>query len=424
MPSNEREVGAVLEARPARGVIARGAGHSLGDAAQRAGGLVVSSTAMTQLLDFDPHAGIARVEAGMTLGDLMRAVVPHGWLPAVLPGTRFVTIGGAIAADVHGRNHHRDGSFAGHVSALRLRTPLETLTVGPDSLPELFWATAGGMGLTGMIIEATLRLLPIETALIRVRTQRTPDLEAMMGLLAADDSRYSAAWIDCLASGRSLGRGVLMFGDHASGRDALERGGSGAMTFRPVRQFRLRARPAAPVARHCLRALNELIYHRAPSAPRDELQSLQAFFHTHDRIDLFSLFAPQGFLEYQFVVPFERGDVVKLVLEQIRKHGVEPFFAVVKRFGRQSPGALSFPAPGWMAAFDVAFGSSLSSLFHDLDGLIAGAGGRIFLAKDASVRPDVLPAMYPQLTHWRELRAQYDPEGVMRSDLAERLSLL
>jgi decaprenylphospho-beta-D-ribofuranose 2-oxidase len=377
------------------------------------------------MLAFDSDAGMATVEAGMTLGELMRRVVPAGWLPAVLPGTRFVTVGGAIAADVHGRNHHLDGSFGAHVAAIRLRTPREALMVSPDNLPELFWATVGGMGLTGVILQATLRLLRIETALIRVQTQRTTDLDATMSIMASQDGRrYSAAWIDGLARGRSLGRGVVVSGDHATQDDVRRLGKTTPMAFGTARQLRVPGPHAASVARHCVRAMNEIVYRRAPTGPRETLQSLQAFFHTHDRVDLFSLFAPRGFLEYQFVVPFERVDVVKLVVERIARDRVEPFFAVLKRFGKRNPGALSFPSPGWMAAFDFPFSSALSNLFHDLDLLIAGAGGRIFLAKDACLRPDVLSTMYPDLASWRNIRAPHDPDHVMQSDLAARLSLL
>jgi decaprenylphospho-beta-D-ribofuranose 2-oxidase len=298
------------------------------------------------------------------------------------------------------------------------------LTVGPRARPELFWATVGGMGLTGMIVQATLRLLPIETPSIRVRTQRVGDLDAAMALMACNDSRYSAAWIDCLARGRSLGRGVLVRGDHATRGELRELGGSDALTFSTARQLRAPRSYIPPLARHGARLMNRLVYLRAPGAPREQLHSLQQFFHTHDRIDLFSLFAPSGFLEYQFVVPFDQADVVRVVIERIAKAEVEPFFAVLKHFGQRNPGPLSFPVPGWMAAFDFAFAAALPALFGELDSLIAQAGGRIFLAKDVCVRPELVPVMYPDLNAWRAIRAQYDPERVMRSDLSERLSLL
>jgi decaprenylphospho-beta-D-ribofuranose 2-oxidase len=379
---------------------------------------------MRRILEFDPRACTVTLEAGMTLGELMGAVVPHGWLPAVLPGTRFVTVGGAIAADVHGRNHHFAGSFGAYVISLRLRTPGETLTVSPHTLPELFWATVGGMGLTGVIVQATLRLRRIDTPLIRVLTQRVEDLDAAMALMSSNDSPYCAAWIDCLARGRGLGRGVVVWGDHATREEVRDLDGLGGLTFSTARQLRAPRRYVPSLARHGARMMNRVVYRRAPATPGERLQTLQQFFHTHDRIDLFSLFAPSGFLEYQFVVPFDRAEVIRAVIERIAEAQIEPFFAVLKRFGERNPAPLSFPIPGWMAAFDFAFTPAVWPLFGALDALIADAGGRIFLAKDACVRPELLPVMYPQLDAWRTIRGQYDPDAIMRSDLAERLSLL
>jgi decaprenylphospho-beta-D-ribofuranose 2-oxidase len=420
-PADEDDVDRLFEQPLARGVIARGAGHCLGDAAQRAGGVVVRASRLSRLLEFDGERGLVTVEAGMSLGELMAAVVPRGWLPPVLPGTRYVTIGGCIAADVHGRSQHHDGNFASHVTEIRLRTPAVALTVGPDSMPDLFWATAGGMGLTGVILWATLRLKRIETSQIRTETQRAHDLDDAMARMEEAERRhpYTAAWLDTRAGG-----GSIVCGDHATSGEVRELGGEPELAFSPRMGVRAPVGLPPVVRDAAARTLNELVYRRAPSAPREGLASLQGFFHLHDRVDLFRLHAPRGFVEYQFVVPFHRADVVRRVLESVRRAGAKPFFGVLKRFGVQSPGALSFPAPGWMAAFHLPVQPRLPSLLHGLDSAVAEAGGRIYLAKDACARPEALHAMYPDLPAWRETRSRHDPEGVMQSDQARRLAIV
>jgi decaprenylphospho-beta-D-ribofuranose 2-oxidase len=420
--SSERDLEQLISSRPARGLIARGQGHSYGDAAQRAGGLVAELTGLKRMVHFDPVVGTVTVEAGMTLGELMRAVVPSGWLPAVLPGTRFVTIGAAIASDVHGRNQHHDGSFADHVLGMRICTPSGIVDVTPDTSPELFWATAGGMGLTGVIVQATLALTRIETAQMRTVSNRAGDLDQVLALLTDADRqyRYSAAWIDGLARGRALGRGVVIRGNHATRAEMAEL--SDELSFSPLPSVSA-PRPLTYVTRHMSRMVNETVFRRS-AAQRTRYESLHAFFHTHDRLDLFRLFAPEGCVEYHFVVPFGEAEVVRQTIERMSRTHQPPFISIIKRFGSQNRGPLSFPMAGWMGVCDFRPTAELPRLLHELDELVAQAGGRIFLAKDARTRPDALRAMYPKLEDWREIRGRADPDGVMRSDLAERLGLV
>jgi decaprenylphospho-beta-D-ribofuranose 2-oxidase len=415
-----------------RGVVGRGLGRSYGDAAQNAGGQVVVTTGMDRILAVDVERAEARVEVGVSLDQLMRLLVPLGLWPMVTPGTRQVTVGGAIGSDIHGKNHHHDGTFTSNVSSLVLETPaLGTMSVSPSRDPDVFWATAGGMGLTGLISEATIRLLPIETASMRVDSERTPDLEATMIRLAEGDARYrySVAWIDCLARGRSLGRSVVDFGDHAR-LDELpskRRHPQQALRFQPI------AGPQAPpwappglLNRWSVAAFNELWYRKSPRRRVGHVMPAAAFFHPLDAVDGWNrLYGPRGFVQYQMVVPETGTDELRGAIEAVSNARSASFLAVLKRFGAANPAPLSFPMPGWTLALDIPAASpGLGPLLDRLDEMVVAAGGRVYLAKDARLRPDLLEAMYPDLPRWRAVRDRLDPERRLRSDLARRLPAL
>jgi decaprenylphospho-beta-D-ribofuranose 2-oxidase len=429
-PAEPAEIPGLLLAATQRGVIARGLGRSYNNAAQNGGGLVIRTTRMNRITDIDAERGLVTCEAGVSLEQLMTTMLPLGWFVPVSPGTRQVTVGGAIAADVHGKNHHVAGSFAVHVPEFDLLTADgQVRQVTPESDPELFWATAGGMGLTGVILRATVAMTKVETSRVRVDTVRTRDIDETMAYLSETDSAYSytVAWSDCLARGGNLGRSVITSGDFAAVADLPAKSRGDRFAFSPGALAGAPAVfPAGLVNRRTVALLNEAWYRKAPKRRTGEIQTIGAFFHPLDGIRNWNrVYGPAGFLQYQYVVPFGQEDAVRRSFERISQAGAPSFVTVLKRFGDGDPGLMSFPMPGWTLALDFpARTPGLAELLDWLDGLVLDAGGRVYLAKDSRVPPGVLARMYPRLEEFRKVCAQTDPGGVFTSDLARRLALL
>jgi decaprenylphospho-beta-D-ribofuranose 2-oxidase len=430
-PADPGQVAGLLAAAdPAgRGVIARGLGRSYNNAAQNGGGLVIGTQAMNQIISLDTESGLAVCQAGVSLQQLMVAGLPGGWFVPVSPGTRQVTVGGAIAADVHGKNHHRAGSFASHVPWFDLLLPDGTeRRVTPGAEPGLFWATAGGMGLTGIILRAGVQLKKVETSRLKVDTVRTADIDETMAYLSATDDRYgyTVAWTDCLARGGQHGRSVITSGDFAAVSDLAPWDQRDPLVFRPG--GRLNAPPVFPSGLLNARTIglaNEVWYRKAPPRLDAQIQTIGQFFHPLDGIRNWNrAYGPAGFRQYQFVVPFGQDQLVRRALERISAARAPSFVTVLKRFGPADPGLLSFPLAGWTLALDFpARTPGLDALLDQLDREVADAGGRVYLAKDSRVRPEVLAQMYPRLDEFRKLRAELDPAGRLASDLSRRLSL-
>lgn len=427
------EMQGIIHGSGPRGVIARGLGRSYGAAAQNAGGNVIEITAEGDPNGIDAFldsaTGELDVASSVSLDSILRMSVPRGWFVPVTPGTRFVTVGGAIASDVHGKNHHFDGSFGQHVSSITLMLASgEIVEMTPQSHPEWFWATVGGMGLTGIVLRAKVRMLRIETSRVRVETERLVNFDAVCEAMSSDgadnDYRYSVCWIDLLATGSSMGRGVLTRGEHASVADVKD---DDVLSYDP--RLKVPAPGWVPnglLNKWSIKAFNEVWYRKAPATRHVSIESIPQFFHPLDGVHQWNrLYGKQGFIQYQFIVPLDRIDVLRAVIETFSSAGVASFLAVLKRMGAQNLAPMSFPTEGWTLTLDMAAGiKGLPELLSKVDNMVLDAGGRHYLAKDSHVSPTAVRRGYPRLDEWMNTRDSMDPHGLWRSDLARRLGLV
>jgi len=410
----------------ARGVIARGLGRSYGDAAQNAGGDVLSCGNLDAVLAIDADKGTVTAESGVSLDTLLRGLLPLGWFPMVIPGTSYVTIGGAIASDIHGKFRH--GSFADYVDRMRIVTPARgAYTLEPDADANAFWATSGGMGLTGVITEATLRLQPVETSRIVCDTERTDDVDDCMARMLDGDHeyQYSVAWIDCLAAGGQLGRAVLTRGNHATLDELSVSDRSTARAYAPRTLLGAPSwTPNGLINLLTVRGFNEVWYRKAPRTKHRHVEGIKPFFFPLDGVrDWNRIYGSRGLVQYQFVVPFGAEQVVRTALERFSAARVPTFLAVLKRFEHDSRSMIGFPISGWTLALDMPASPVFGPLLDGLDELVVAAGGRVYLTKDSRLRPELLAAMYPKLDEWRATRAGLDPDNLLRSDMDRRLDL-
>lgn len=395
-----------------------GNGRSYGDSCLNACGAAIATRNAGKIISFDDKSGLLEAEAGLLLSDLIDAVAPAGWFPAVLPGTQFVTLGGAIANDIHGKNHHRRGTFGCHVREIHLdRTERGSLVIEPGDGTGLFEATVGGLGLTGLIRRAKLQLMRVGASAIRQETTRFNDLEEYFGLAREADERheYAVAWLDSLSKGNRFGRGHLIAGDHetegghpsASGRSAL------SVPFTP---------PVSPLQGPFLRLFNETYFRSAPAGVSVKTVPSEKFFFPLDRIGRWNrLYGPRGLHQHQSVIPEKAGfETVKRLLEctQANRHG--SFLTVLKRFGSvQSPGFMSFPRAGYTLTLDFPDkGSATLGLLDKLDEITLTAGGAVNPYKDRRMSSATFKASFPE---WQKLESMRDP--ALLSDFWRRTAL-
>ena len=367
-------------------------------------------------------------EAGVSLAEILQYFLPRGFFLPVTPGTKFVTVGGAIAADVHGKNHHQDGTFGNFVLDFKLLTPNgETLSCSPNNNFEVFWATHGGMGLTGVILSARIKLRPVESAWVLVDYQKATNLEDALGRMTESDIRYqySVAWIDCLATGRHMGRAVLMRGNHAPANE-LPASIRNPLAEPPRRRWTLPFDfPSLALNSLTVRAFNAFYYGVHRNAAR-QLVDLEKFFYPLDAIQHWNrLYGRRGFVQYQVALPLEGGlEGLKEVLTRLARSRRASFLAVLKRFGKPNPGLLSFPIQGYTLALDLPVARGLIPLLHELDRVVLNYGGRIYLAKDAVMTSHSFAAMYPKLEQFRAIKSRLDPRGLLSSSMARRLAIV
>ncbi|HJC29089.1 MAG TPA: FAD-binding oxidoreductase [Candidatus Dietzia intestinipullorum] len=420
-----------------RGVVARGLGRSYGDSAQNSGGLVLDMSRFNRIHELNAETALAVVDGGVNLDQLMRAALPFGlWVP-VLPGTRQVTVGGAIGHDIHGKNHHSAGSFGNHVTRMELLVADgRILTIEPggtsdDPEGQLFWATVGGNGLTGVILKAWIAMTRTETAFFLADDDQTSSLDETIALHtdgSEDRYTYSSAWFDAISAPPKLGRAAVSRGSLATlaqleeyapklARDPL------AMNTKPLFTFP-DVFPNGLANKFTFMPIGE-IYYRMGGTSRNKIKTLPQFYHI---LDLFSewnrAYGSNGFLQYQFNVPRSEVDAFKEILRDIQRSGHYSFLNVFKLFGPGNQAPLSFPMEGWNITVDFPINDRLNEFVNYLDRQIMAIGGRLYTAKDSRVPADRFHAMYPEIDSWIATRRRVDPNGVFVSDMGRRLELL
>jgi decaprenylphospho-beta-D-ribofuranose 2-oxidase len=424
-PETPAEVAAHLSRS---GVCPRGLGRSYGDPAVNAGGLVVGMTRLDRYLAFDEATGTLTCEAGVSQEQIIHDFAPRGFFPMITPGTKYVTIGGCIANDIHGKAHHSQGSFSACVDSMRvLLASGDVVTASRTERADLFWASFGGMGLLGIVLDATLKLRKVETTYFHKKAVKAGNLSEMLAALEEFDASYtySVANVDGVASGARLGRGVVTFANHADVADlpaALAR--APLHVSKPAKlvvPFELPEFTFNPLT---IRLIHRMIELKLMSG--GDFDHYEGVFYPLD----FALhwnrgYGRRGFTQYQFVVPFEDGERrMHEILTTIMASGEYPSLNVLKRFGKASDGPLSFPTEGFTFAIDFPIRDTTVELTRRLDAMVLDAGGRVYLGKDSFVSASTFRAMYPRLDEWLAIKAKYDPDCVFVSDLGRRVGLV
>lgn len=427
-PERRADLVKILASRLQPSYIPYGLGRSYGDAALNRDQGVICLTRLNRFLSFDASAGVLECEAGVSLFEILRNFLPRGFFLPVTPGTKFVTLGGAIASDVHGKNHHKDGTLANFLLDFRLLAATgEVLLCSPGANPEVFWATVGGMGLTGIILSARIRLLRVESSQVVVDYQTARNLDEALTVMRESDHRYqySVAWIDCLAEGEAMGRAVLMRGNHAVAADLPSRLGNPLAWPTPGRVSVPLDFPSWLLNRYTVGGFNRLYcrWHRNSS---QRLLSLEKFFYHLDAIEHWNrMYGKRGFVQYQVVFPLESSrEGLRALLERLIQSRRAAFLAVLKNFGEANQGLLSFPRKGFTLALDLPVARGLLPLLHELNKLVLRYAGRVYLAKDAVLAAGDFAAMYPTLDQFRAIKQRLDRAGIFSSSLARRVGIV
>jgi FAD/FMN-containing dehydrogenase len=398
-------------------------GRCYGDAALASS--VFSTLHLNHLLSFDRENGILDAESGITLDDILALIVPEGWFLPVTPGTKFITVGGAVASDIHGKNHHSEGSFRNYVLDIDVADYSGNIhTCSPTINAELFQATTGGMGLTGIITRVRFRLKKIETAYIKQKVIKAKNLDQVIELFEKyKDYTYSVAWIDCLKSGSGMGRSILMLGEHAKPAELPVSLRDKPLQLKKQKSLNLPFYlPPALLNRYTVSIFNFLYYHKMQKKEINNIISYEPFFYPLDKIKNWNRgYGKRGFVQYQFVLPLESKEGLKTILQMINSNGQASFLAVLKIFG-EDKSLISFPAKGYTLALDLPVNAELFSFLDKLDKLVLQNGGRIYLTKDARMKPEVFFGGYPNAGAFLEIIKKTNP-GKFSSLLSERLNI-
>jgi len=397
--------------------IPHGLGRSYGDSALSSD--VLCSRRLNLILEFDAQSGIVSCESGVSLSELIDIFLPRGWFLKVTPGTRFVTVGGAIASDVHGKNHHKDGSFSESVISFRLMLPDGKIMLCSRSQnQELFHATCGGMGLTGVILSATIRLGKVHSAYIKQTTIRAANLEEIFNLFENHEtSKYSVAWIDCLAKGENRGRSLLILGEHAE---------DGGFSFSTSKKLSIPFDfPGVTLNRYTVELFNRLYYHKSKNQVTENTASLLSFFYPLDAIGNWNrIYGSRGFIQYQLVLPRESSfEGLQKILARVSSSGMASFLAVLKLFGRENNNLLSFPLEGYTLALDMKIQPGIWELLDSLDRIVLDYNGRLYLAKDSRMKAEVFQKGYPKWEQFQQLRDKLGTSGKINSLQSKRIGL-
>ena len=410
-PERQSALEAVLAASPAPAI---GQRRSYGDAALNDAGRAIDMTRLDRIIGFDSDTGIITVEAGVQIGDLARLFAPRGWLPPVIPGTGFATVGGCIANDVHGKNHHVVGSFGQHVVEIVLIQNNRKKTVTPTRPADLFRATVGGLGQTGIIVTAKIQMMPSKGDMMVLTERRMDGWDEFIAVLDSSRATYCVGWIDATAKGDNLGRGILEEGEITSGISPTK-SKSRAVPFNA---------PHWALSAPIVRLFNEAYFRRVPLEGRTTVKPITEPFFPLDKIHNWNrLYGKRGFHQFQCVVPPDQAPTLRRMLELIANSGLASPLAVFKRMGAGRAGYLSFPMEGYTLAVDFPVRDATASLINELLAITAQAAGRIYFAKDATASASQVPAMYPEHDKWLKAVLKADPDGALTTDLVRRLKL-
>ncbi len=416
-PDSAAVMTAITSLEDATSLIPRGLGRSYGDSSLAP--RLLNTRNLDYFIDFDENTGELSCAAGVSLATILQVFVRRGWFPPVTPGTKYVTVGGAIASDVHGKNHHLDGCFSQHVISMKVATPAAgVVTCSPSTNAELFRSTAGGMGLTGVILEATIRLKRIRSAMLHETTLKARNLEEALELFEAHQaSSYSVAWIDCLSSGNALGRSLINLGEHA--QDGKLEIAAKTVASVPVHM------PAFLLNQYSIKAFNALYYARIRKREQTRQCHYESFFYPLDGIAHWNrLYGKAGFVQYQFVIPLAAGlEGIKAVLERIARSRRGSFLAVLKVFGEGNANPLSFPISGYTLALDFKMAAGVFQLLDELDAIVLSYSGKIYLTKDSRMSAATFRQCYPQWESLVETRNRYGANALFHSNQSRRLEI-